>query len=218
MGTIAADLVPVALAVAFSPFPIIPVVLLLLTRRPLACGGSFLAGWFSGIVALAAAFSAVASAIELSDEVPTWAVWTRLVLGGVLIALGARKWIKGGRKSGTPGWMAALDEYTPPKAARLGFLLAVANPKVILLVLAGGVAIGAAELGLARSVVAILAFAVVAVSTVALPVVARLIGGERVAGPLDAARAWLVRHNDTIVAVVVIAIGLMLILKGAGVL
>lgn len=217
MESLAPDLFPVAAAVALSPFPIIPVVLLLLTGKPLANGGSFLAGWFGGLVTLAAVFTAAASAVEFwDDEVPSWASWTRVVLGVVLIGLGARKWVRGGTKAETPSWMAALDGYTPPRAAKLGFLLAVANPKVLLLVLAGGVAIGAAELGFAAATAAVLLFAAVAASTVALPVVLRLVGGERIVRPLDAARRWLVKHNDTIVAVVIIAIGVMLTVKGAG--
>ncbi|MGM0384477.1 MAG: GAP family protein [Actinomycetota bacterium] len=216
MSDLALELVPVAVAIAVSPFPLIPVVLLLLTGRPLANGGSFLAGWSGGLLVLAAAFTAAASAVELWDETPTWASWTRLVLGIVLIALGARKWVTGGGKAEAPAWMAALGGYSPAQSLRLGFLLAVANPKVILLVLAGGVAIGSAELGMGRAVAAVVLFSVVAASAVALPILLRLVLGSRTDRPLDAARRWLVTHNDAVVSVVVIAIGVMLVLKGVG--
>ncbi len=213
MGDLARELLPVAVALALSPFPLVPVVLLLLTGRPLANGGGFLAGWSGGLLVLAAVFTAAASAVELWDEVPTW---TRLVLGFVLIGLGARKWLMGGgTKAESPAWMAALGDYTPRRSARLGLLLAVANPKVLLLVLAGGVAIGAAELGPARAALAALAFSAVAALAVALPVLARLMFGRRVERPLDAARRWLEAHNDAVVAVVLVALGVMLVLKGA---
>lgn len=214
MSELALELVPLALAIALSPFPLVPVVLLLLTARPLANGGGFLAGWFGGLVALAAVFTVVAGAVELWDEAPTWAAWTRLALGLILIALGVRAWLTRGGSVEAPAWMSALGDYTPLRAARLGLLLAVANPKVLLLVLAGGVAIGSAASGTGRSAAAVLLFAILAASTVALPVVLRLVLGERIVGPLQSARGWLVAHNDAVVAVVVVVIGVMVASKG----
>jgi threonine/homoserine/homoserine lactone efflux protein len=208
------DLVPIAIAIALSPFPIVPVVLLLLTARPLANGGGFLAGWFGGLLLLTAALTAAASAIELWDEVPTWASWTRLVLGGALVVLGVRAWVTRGGGGETPSWMAALDDYTTSRSARLGLILAVANPKIILLTLAGGVTIGAAGLGLGQAALVVLLFAAASAVTVALPVVLRLGLGPRVEPPLRAARRWLLEHNDAIVAVVLVAIGIMVAAKG----
>ena len=59
------ELGPLALAILLSPFPLVPVVLLLLTDRAVANGGAFLLGWFTGLVLLAAVFTVVTSAIEL---------------------------------------------------------------------------------------------------------------------------------------------------------
>lgn len=208
------ELGPLALAILLSPFPIVPVVILLLTDRPVANGGAFLLGWFAGLVLLAGVFTVVTSAIELWDEAPTWAAWARLVLGLSLVGLGVRAWLVRGRSAEPPGWMTALGDYTPSRSGRLGLLLAVANPKSVLLVLAAGVAIGAAEAGTARSAGAALLFAAVSSLAVALPVALRLVLGERVVAPLGAVRTWLVAHNDALVAVVMVAIGLMVAAKG----
>jgi hypothetical protein len=214
VSDLALELIPLTVAIALSPFPLVPVVLLLLTARPLANGGGFLAGWFGGLAVLAAVFTVVAGAVELWDEAPTWAAWTRLVLGVVLIALGVRTWLARGGSAEVPAWMAAIGEYTPLRSVRLGVLLAVANPKSLLLVVAGGVAIGSAELGPGPSAVAVLLFAAGAASMVALPVVLRLVMGERIVGPLGVARGWLVAHNDAVVAVVVVLIGVMVASNG----
>ncbi len=216
MSDLLFELLPVAVAIALSPFPIVPVILLLLTGRPRANGGSFLAGWFGGILVLAGVFTVAASLIALWDEVPTWASWTRIVLGIVLIVLGVRKWVAGGSKKQTPAWMESIAGYTPLQSLRLGALLSAANPKVLLLALAGGVAIGAAELGPALTSAAVLVFAVVAAITVATPVVLHLFLGERITGPLNTAKTWLVANNETVMSVVVIAIGAMVLLKGIG--
>jgi threonine/homoserine/homoserine lactone efflux protein len=110
--------------------------------------------------------------------------------------------------------MSALDGYTPARSARLGILLAVANPKSVVLVLAGAVAIGSAELGAAPAALATLGFAALAASAVALPVLARLLLGERVVAPLTAVRSWLIEHNDAIVGVVMVALGVLVGTKG----
>lgn len=214
MSDLVLELIPLALAVALSPFPLVPVVLLLLTARPLANGGGFLGGWFGGLTGLAVLFTVVAGAVQLWDEAPTWAAWTRLVLGVLIVLLGLRQWLTRGGSSEPPAWMAALGDYTPLRAARLGVLLAVANPKSVLLVLAGGVAIGAADLGAGRAAVVVTAFAAGAASTVALPVALRLLLGERMVAPLERARGWLVTHNESVVAVVVVVIGVMVASKG----
>ena len=214
MSELLLELGPLALAILLSPFPLVPVVLLLLTDRAVANGGAFLLGWFTGLVLLAAVFTVVTSAIELWDEAPSWAAWVRLVLGLALVGLGVRAWISRGGSTEAPGWMAALGDSTPGRAGRLGLLLAVANPKSVLLVLAAGVAIGAADLGTARSAGAALLFAAVSSLAVALPVVLRVVLGERVVAPLRAVREWLVAHNDALIAVVLVAIGVMVAAEG----
>lgn len=214
MNDLARELVPLAVAIILSPFPLVPVVLLLLTARANANGGAFLAGWFGGLLVPAAAFAAAAGAIQLSDEVPTWAAWARLVLGLVLVVIGIRAWLSRNASTETPAWMAALGDYRPTQSARLGFILAAANPKSLLLVLAAGVAIGAAELDVSRAALAVLLFSAAAASAVAVPVLARLLLGERVVGPLQAARGWLVAHNAAIVAVVITVIGALVASKG----
>jgi threonine/homoserine/homoserine lactone efflux protein len=208
------ELLPIALAIALSPFPVIPVVLLLLTEHPLANGGSFLGGWFGGLLGLTTVFSVLAGVVELWDEAPTWVAWVRLALGAALIGLGTRTWISRGDQSEMPGWMAAIDGYTPSRSARLGLVLAVANPKSVLLVLAGAVTIGSASVGLGGSSLLVVGFTAVAASAVALPVVLRLVLGDRVTATLERVRRWLVEHNDAIVAVVLVVLGLLLARAG----
>lgn len=74
-------------------------------------------------------------------------------------------------------------------------------------------AIRAAELGPGRSAVTVVLFAAGAASPSALPVLLRLVLGERIVAPLGATRHWLVTHNDAVVAVVKIVIGVMVASK-----
>ena len=50
--------------------------------------------------------------------------------------------------------------------------------------------------------------------TVLVPVIAYLIASARMAGPLDSVRGWLVDNNVTIMAVLLLVIGVSVIGKG----
>ncbi|MCA1781157.1 MAG: hypothetical protein LC679_03000 [Intrasporangiaceae bacterium] len=71
----------------------------------------------------------------------------------------------------------------------------------------GYLAVGSTALGTGRSAAAVLLFAIGAASMVALPVVLRLVLGERIVGPLQSARGWLVAYNDAVVVVMVASKG-----------
>jgi threonine/homoserine/homoserine lactone efflux protein len=209
-----ADLLPLALAIAASPFPVVPAILLLFTARPRATTAGFLTGWFVGVTAATTTFALLAEVVELADEPPTWASWTRVVLGLLLVVLGAREWLTRGADPKQPAWMAGLDTAVPSSALRLGLLLSAANPKIIVLAAAGGIVIGSAGLAVASAIGATVAFALVASVTVAGPLLAYLVAGERALGLLGHVRAWLQRNSTAVMAIVLVLIGLALVSAG----
>jgi threonine/homoserine/homoserine lactone efflux protein len=112
--------------------------------------------------------------------------------------------------------MSAIDSLTTGRGFLLGFVLAAVNPKNLLLAVAGGYAIGGGGLSVGEIVVVILVFVVIAASTVLIPVLAFLIAGDRAKGPLTNMRVWLVANNATIMAILLLVIGVALIGKGIG--
>lgn len=216
MGEVIAEVMLLGLAVAASPFPIIPAILLLFTPRARATSLGFLAGWVIGIVVGTGLFIALATAIEKLDEPPTWASWTRMVLGVLLLVLGVLRWRNRRAKQEIPAWMQSIDSISPAKALRLGVLLSAANPKVLLLAGAAGLAIGSAQLNTAGIVLATTAFTVVASSTVALPVLLYAVVGDRILVPLAGLRTWLQENNAAVMSVVITVIGAVLLVKGIG--
>lgn len=197
-----------ALGIAASPFGVVPAILLLFTPSPRANPFAFLAGWAAG-VAVGFLLAALSADMLAARESGPWFAPLRLVAGVGLLALAFRQWRR--RNSAeTPAWMAGLAAYTPFKSLRLGVLLSLANPKVLLLAAAGGLSLAGAD-GLWLPT---LAFALVASLTVAAPLLAYLLAGDRVMAPLQHARDWLVRHNGVIVACVLALIGLKLLLAG----
>ncbi|MGW6734100.1 GAP family protein [Streptomyces sp. NPDC055013] len=214
MNEVMGEMTPLALGIALSPFPIVPALFLLFTPRPRVTGGAFLAGWAAGILAVATVFTVLAAFIETREETPTWASWTKVGLGAVLVLLAVLQWRSGAEK-GTPAWMRSLTDATPAKALRLGLLLSGANPKTVLLSAAAGLTIGSAELASSQAVAAVVVFTAMAAFTVALPLLLHVVLGERVLTVLDRARTWLETYNSTVTALVLAVIGVLLVTEGA---
>jgi threonine/homoserine/homoserine lactone efflux protein len=205
---------PFAVAIAASPFPVIPVIVLLFTARPRAASSAFLGGWAAGVLAPTAIFVTLAEVVEQTDHPPTWASGTRIVLGAALLVLGVRQWLTRNERAEAPSWMRSLETASPRRAARAALLLSAVNPKVLLLAAAGGLAIGPLEYGWCGDVVAVLGFTVVASVSVAVPVVLFLVRGERILEPLGTAKTWLENNNAALMAAIVSVIGAALLLKG----
>ncbi|ADT97233.1 MULTISPECIES: GAP family protein [Mycolicibacterium] len=214
-GSILIELIPLALVIALSPLSIIPAVLVLSAARPRPTGLAFLAGWVLGLAALTAVF------LQLSDLVggigtkpPSWASWLRIVVGVLLILWGAYRWLKRASSEHMPGWMTRISALTPAKAAATAAALTVLNVKVLFICAAAGLAIGSSGLDTPTVWAAVLWFVLVAASTVAAPIVAYAISGERLDPTLNRVQAWMERQHATLIAAILVVIGLLVLYKG----
>ena len=208
---------PVAVAVALSPFPIIAVVLVLLSPTGRAAGLAFLAGRVVGVALVVGVFAAISDLVERSDEASPMVAVARVLVGASLVVLAVRKWPgwpRTKRESQLPGWMSAIEGSSPGRAARVAFLLSVANPKELLLGVGAGITIGSAGLPLGATLAVAAAYTVIACLSVAAPVFAFLVAPERLRGRLEELRVLLIRHNAAIMSVLLLVIGAALI--GAG--
>ncbi|MFB7800879.1 GAP family protein, partial [Isoptericola sp. NPDC056134] len=145
------------------------------------------------------------------DGPPLWAAILKIVLGVLLLLLAVKQW-RGRPRAGVeppaPKWMAAIDAFTPVKAAGLAVLLGAVNPKNLLLVVSGGAAIAsAAPADTNAQVVASVVFALVASLGVATPVFIYLFMGSRAATMLDELKAWMIHNNAVIMAVLLLVLG-----------
>ncbi|MGE0028137.1 MAG: GAP family protein [Thermoleophilia bacterium] len=216
MGDAIGQMLPTAVGITISPLPIVAVVLMLTTGRGRANGLAFVAGW---IVALAVVMAVVVAAAgdNATDDggaPATWVNWLKLVLGALLLLMAARQWRgrpRGGDEAALPKWMQALDTFEPPKAAGAGVVLAAANPKNLLLAVAGAAVIAQADLSGGQAAGAIAIFVVIATLGVAAPVAVAFAMGDRSRAVLDDLRAWLAHHNAAIMTVLLLVIGVKLI-------
>jgi threonine/homoserine/homoserine lactone efflux protein len=221
MGSVIGEILPLAVGIAISPVPIIAAILMLLSPKAKGASVGFLLGWITGIVVAIVVFTLLSSVLPAQDESGSSPVRgvIKIILGALLLFLALRQW-RGrpaeGEQATMPKWMSAIDSMTAGKALGLGFLLSAVNPKNLLMAISAGLIIGDAGLAVGQTVAVIVIFVLLAASTVLIPVVAYLIASERLAGPLDRLRAWLVNNNATIMAVLLLVIGVAVIGKGIG--
>jgi threonine/homoserine/homoserine lactone efflux protein len=222
MGQVVGDLLPLALGVAISPIPIIATILMLLAPRAGGASAGFLLGWVAGIVVVTTVFTVVASMSAVagtSSSSTARTSYVKVVLGVLLLLLAARQWRSRpaeGASAELPRWMSAIDSITFPKATGLGFLLSAVNPKNLLLCAAAGTVIGGSAVSDADRVLAVMVFTVLAACTVAVPVIAYALARERMRKPLDDLKVWLQANNATVMAVLLLVMGVVVIGKGIG--
>ena len=134
MKVVVGEILPLALVVTISPINVIPVILLLFTRRPLVNASCFLAGFIAGVAAVLVACVTIAEAIDLSPGSghSTWVGTLKLVLGAYLLVAAVRKFRgrpRAGQEGTMPKWMDGIAEFSPGRSLGTGFVLGSLNPK-----------------------------------------------------------------------------------------
>lgn len=221
MGPVIGDILPLALGVAISPIPIIAAILMLLSPKAKGTSVGFLIGWVLGIVVAVVLFTLLASTIPESDpdaSKPISGV-IKILLGLGLLFLALKQWRSRsapGEEPTLPKWMSAIDQMTAGKALGLGFLLSAVNPKNLLMAAGAGVVIGSAGVSAGDQTVAIIVFVLISACSVAIPVIGYLLASKRMAAPLESLRGWLVHNNATVMAVLLLVIGVVMVGKGIG--
>lgn len=219
MLAVIGSILPLALGIAISPIPIIAAILMLLSPKARGTSVGFLLGWLVGIIVTVTVFTLLSSVLPAptSDSSQPIKGTIQLVLAVLLLLLAVRQWRgrpRGDAEPALPKWMQAIDSMTAVKGLGLGFLLSALNPKNLLMGIAAGVAIGAGGLSVGAAIGTIAIFTVLAGCTVAVPVIAYLLAAQRMAGPLEKLRTWLVHNNATVMSLLLLVIGVVLIGKG----
>ena len=114
--------------------------------------------------------------------------------------------------------MKKVDSMKPAAALGLALILSVANPKNLLLIAGGAIAIAQADLTSGETLASVAVFTLIGAIGVALPTLGYLFMGEKARPSLDRAKAWLAVNNTAVMAVLLLVIGVALLGKGVGAL
>ena len=216
MGSAIGQTLSLAVGVALSPLPIIAVILMLVTPRARTNGPAFILGWLVGLAIVGTIVLLVAGPTDASDdgEAATWADVLKLVLGALLVLVALRQWRgrpHGDEEPPAPKWMGAIDDFTPPKAAGAGAVLAGANPKNLLLAVGAATLIAQTGIPGGEQAVAYAVFALIGTIGVGAPVVIYFALGDRAGPILERLKQWMAHNNSVIMAVICLVIGAKLI-------
>ena len=205
---------PIAVAIAVNPVPIIAALVMPATRRPLLNGAAYLSALvlvmalFGGGVLLLFHGAALSGGTTM-HRVLQW-IW--LAIGVAFLIAFAWMWFRRSPLEGTePKWMRRIGQLGPWGAAGVGVMLVnyeLEGP-ALTDILASQVSRGEAFMVLA-------VFIAIACCTPAAPLGAYAAAPERFARPLGRGKAWLSRHDRPILLAVFAAVGVYYAVKGAG--
>jgi threonine/homoserine/homoserine lactone efflux protein len=217
VGGIPAEVVPLAVATAVSPLPLVVLLVVLLTPRAVPNGVAFTCGWASALLLVGAATAALVGAGAGLDERGSVVSSLEVLVGLLLLLLAVRQWSRrprGGSEATVPRWLLVADRSTPRRAYAMGAVLVVANPKNLALTVAAAGTIADADAGAGGQLSALLIFAALGSVGLAVPLALRITLGVRAAGLLSSWRLWLVRHGTPIACAVLALIGCLLLVRG----
>lgn len=209
------DFLPVAMALALSPFPVIAIVVLLGAPNGIGLGTAFACGWLAGLGLLTALLGLATGGMdELSVGL---GAGMEMLLGLALVWAAWRKWRtrpRRGEATKLPGWAASLGAASPLRAAGIGAMLGGANPKSVALAFPAAAAVAARDLGLLPSVVALTLFVLLASASVLTALGLRIAGGAAARTRLDEVKRFLLRNNNVILMVVFLLAGMKVLGSG----
>lgn len=221
MGNAIGELLPLAVALAAGPLPIIAVMLILASDNARSKGVAFVGGRLVGLGLFVGAALVIFSIID--DPAlghrghPTPAVSIlRIAVGVVLIGLAARMFHRRNAKSnGQPSALVRrVDGLTVRGSFGLGLAITAIDPASISIGVLVGLDIAAARLSVATDVLFVVVFLLLSTVTVTGPVLAYVAGGEAARRWLAGLKGWLLTNEKTVMMVLFVLIGAMLIGRG----
>jgi len=216
MGQAIGGSLPLAVGIALSPIPIIAVILMLTSGRARVNGLAFVLGWLAGLGIVGAIFLSVAGTggASKSGAPATWVSWVKIGLGVLLLLVAARQF-RGrphdGDEPQMPKWMTTIDKTTPVAAVGLAAVMSGANPKNLLLAVAGAAAIAGTGISGGEQAIAYLIFVLIATLGVGIPVGIYFAMGTRSQTLLAGLKDWMSAHNAVIMSVLCLIIAAKLI-------
>jgi hypothetical protein len=210
------EIVPLAVAVAFTMLPIIATLVVLVGSQHATRGFLLTAGYAAGLALMSglATFGLLHVGLPRFDIAP--AVF--IVVGLLLLALCGLRFARRGRASThpsrSPALLGRLQRLNRPGALGIGFQFAF-HPENLLLIGAASTKIVAASLPGGGPAIVLSTFCAISVSTVLVPSIIYGVAGSSMKSTLERLRDWLLTNSTKITFALLCAAGLFLIAYGA---
>lgn len=218
MNALIGALLPLGVAAALSPMPLIALIVALFSERRALNGAGFLLGSLLATAALTAVATALSFALPNDPDATSHPVAgaLRIVLGAAMIVFGAVTWRgrpRPGEAHPTPSWMARIESIGPLGAIGFGALLSAANVKNLPIQVAAGTHLAQSG-SVTDAVIGGVIFVVLACGALGTVLFAALVFPTRTEAPLRRLRETLIAHNAVILTVVFVLAGTSMIGHG----
>jgi threonine/homoserine/homoserine lactone efflux protein len=201
------SLMLIGLAITLEPFPLTAFILVLSAEKGIWKGLAFILGWLACLViVIAAVLATTGDDPPKPNTAPSTAVLAvKLAIGVVLILLAERQRRRMGRPRKPPGWMARLDKLSLWAAAGLAIFL---QPWA--LVAAGAATVVQAKLSTTGDYLTLVLFCLLATASFLYLELYALFAPAAATTRLGQMRTWLDTHQDQVIVLVLLLLGLWL--------
>ena len=219
MGKAIGEILPLAVALAAGPLPIIAILLILVSDQAKAKGVGFVFGRIVGLALIVAAGLVIFTLINdpalghRDHPRPAMSV-ARIVIGVLAIALAGRMWRRRNEPSRPSLLTRRVEGLTVKGSVGLGLMVSAVDPASLSLGFLVGVDIAAARLPVPTAVIVSAAFVALATVTITVPLAGYLAGGQTARERLVGVKAWLQSNEKAVMIVLFLIIGAMLIGRG----
>ena len=218
--------VPFAIGVVVIAAPLLTIALVLATSATKRVSSMFVIGWAAGITTVLSLIVAFVDTTAPSRGIsPNALAVIRIGLGAILVffafrtaAAALRSWRerRTGEAATPPAMIRKLASWSARRSFITGFSLSSINPKNLAPTAAGAAAILEASQAAFEQAFAIIVFTIIASLGIATPTVLSAFGGQQIKSALIRATGWMTSHAETISAIVLAVLGVVLLVKGIG--
>ena len=215
------EALPMAIGLAFSPFPLIAIIILLMTPKAKKNALWFLLGWILGIYLIGLLTLMIPGLSSNKGTPTTFSGIVRIAIGFILLILAFRSWLKrpkAGEEIVTPKLFLTIDTFGLKKSMLTGFLFSAANVKNMAFSAAGAAKMNQSQAGGDHIFLALLIFSLIGSAVLVIPVIVYLIAGKKIETTFLVWKKWLIKNNKMLLVVILSLIGLILIKAGLQIL
>jgi len=212
---------PMSLGLALSPFPLIAIIIILMTPKSKSNSLWFLLGWILGIYAIGLLVLIIPGLANKHDTPNIYSGVIRIVLGLSLLIFAFKTWLnrpRPGDEIVTPKLFLSIDKFGFRKSMLTGFLFSAANVKNMAFSAAGALRINQSLAGTESIFIALLLFSLIGSLTLIFPVMVYVFAEKRIEPTFLIWKKWLIKNNKILLVLILGFIGLMLVHGGIEIL
>ena len=212
---------PMLLGLALSPFPLIAIIIILMTPKAKSNSLWFLLGWIFGIYSIGLLVLIIPGLGSNSDIPSIYSGGIRIALGLSLLIIAFKKWLnrpRSGDEIVTPKMFLSIDKFGLRKSMLTGFLFSAANVKNMAFSAAGSLRINQSLAGNESVFIALLLFSLIGSLTLIFPIIIYAFTEKKIEPTFLIWKKWLIKNNAILLVFMLGIVGLILVKGGIEIL